>query len=233
MTSEMYTRHARDYDKAIADNIYNALLERPNMLCMLPELENKHVLDLGCGSGIYAQEFIRQGAKVTAVDLSQEMIDIVREKLSSEVKAYAADISLGLPQESDNTYDVVICPLAMHYVENPLPLFKEVKRVLKPSGQFFFSTHHPIADYSVSPSGNYFKRELITEKWDTIGHPVAVSYYRRPLSEWFEALLHADLHVVRFQEGRPDERMKTVAPDAYQKLSTRPSFIFFACKPNS
>ena len=200
------------------------------MLAMLPSLEGKHILDLGCGPGVYCQEFIRQEATVTAVDLSQDMINLVQEKLGNTVNAYPADISFGLPQEADNTYDLVICSLAIHYIEEPLQLLSDIKRVLKPNGQFYFSTQHPFNDFSVSPSGNYFKRELITEEWNTIGKPVVVSYYRRPLSEWFDTLSQAELQVVRLHEGKPAETMKAVAPETYQALSMQPGFIFFVCE---
>ena len=78
MPAPMYTNHASDYDKAITNNIFNAHLERPSMLAMLPELKGKKILDLGCGPGAYADYFISQGATVTAIDVSPEMIDIVK-----------------------------------------------------------------------------------------------------------------------------------------------------------
>ncbi|WP_422139290.1 class I SAM-dependent DNA methyltransferase [Endozoicomonas sp. ALC020] len=226
----MYEKFARDYEKAIIDNIYNGHLERPSLIAMLPELGGKSVLDLGCGPGVYAEYLINQGAKVTAIDASLEMVEIVKEKLGDNVRTYAQDISLGLPEEKEASYDVIICPLTVHYIEDLSVLFGDVKRLLKNGGVFIFSTHHPIVDFEVSSSGNYFQRELITEEWDTVGHPVGVSFYRRSLTEWFESLAAADLCVTHLSEGKPSERMKSLCAESYKKLSTTPNFIFFKCE---
>ncbi|WP_236631540.1 class I SAM-dependent DNA methyltransferase [Endozoicomonas numazuensis] len=226
----MYEQFARDYEKAITDNIYNGNLERPSLIAMLPELAEKSVLDLGCGPGVYAEYLISHGATVTAVDASQEMVEIVREKFGEAVKTYAQDLSLGLPEEKDASYDVIICPLTVHYIEDVSVFFGDVKRLLKQGGVFIFSTHHPVVDFEVSPSGNYFQRELITEEWDTVGHPVEVSFYRRSLTEWFESLASAGLCVTNLSEGKPSERMKSLCADSYKRLSTTPNFIFFKCE---
>ena len=228
----MYTRHAHDYDRAISDNIYNAHLERPSMLSMLPDLRGKRILDLGCGPGAYVEHLLKADATVTAVDRSTEMIGIINEKFGDSVTAYTADISQGLPLEEDNSFDLVICPLTVHYIEDVLPLFREVNRVLKPDGGFYFSTHHPLVDFEVSPSGNYFMCEVITEEWDTTGHPVTVSFYRRSLTEWFDVISAANLHVTRLFEGQPSAEMESIEPEAFRRLSRNPNFIFFACKPN-
>ncbi|OED43458.1 hypothetical protein ACH42_10050 [Endozoicomonas sp. (ex Bugula neritina AB1)] len=45
MADEMYTLYSREYEEAIADNVYNAHLERPSMLSMLPDLKGQRVLD--------------------------------------------------------------------------------------------------------------------------------------------------------------------------------------------
>ena len=127
------------------NNVYNAHLERPSMLSMLPELKGKTVLDLGCGPGVYAEYLLNQGATVTASDISPEMVDIVRLKFDGKVPAYIQDLSHGLPNEHDNAYDVIICPLTIHYIEDLTIIFNDVNRTLKAGGSFFFSTHHPLA----------------------------------------------------------------------------------------
>ena len=217
--------------KAITNNIYNAHLERPSMLSMLPKLEGKKILDLGCGPGVYAEYFIRQGATVTAIDVSAEMVEIVKQKFGEQVTAYVADLSLGLPKEPDQSYDLVVCPLAVHYFNDMSCFLNDVKRVLKSDGAFYFSTHHPMVDFQSSPSGNYFCREQITEEWDTVGHPVQVQFYRRSLTELFGSIASSGMHVSSLSEGAPSEEMKTISPKSYEHLSRNPNFIFLECKP--
>lgn len=231
MPAPMYTVHARDYDKAIANNIFNAHLERPSMQAMLPKLANKKILDLGCGPGAYTEYFLEHGATVTAIDISQEMVDIVKGKFGEQVNVYAADLSQGMPKEPDSTYDLVVCPLTVHYFEDLSFFLSDVKRVLKSDGTFYFSTHHPIVDFESSPSGDYFSRELIIEEWDTIGHPVQVQFYRRSLSEIFASIANAGLYVSSMSEGAPSTEMKKISPEHYKHLSQNPNFIFMECKP--
>ncbi|WP_026970767.1 class I SAM-dependent methyltransferase [Aliagarivorans marinus] len=229
MSAPMYHQFASQYAEAVQDNIYNALLERPSMQAMLPALQGKRVLDLACGSGIYSEYFLAQGAQVTAVDLSEPFVAMVKARFADQLQAYAADMGQGLPQEADNSFDVVVCPLAIHYLEDLQPLFNDIRRILKPGGQFFFSTHHPLVDFEVSPSGNYFQRELIVEEWDTIGQPVEVQFYRRSLTELFAAIAQAGMVVANLSEGKPAEAMKERDPECYQRLSTHPNFLFVEC----
>ncbi|MHC4873717.1 MAG: SAM-dependent methyltransferase, partial [Planctomycetota bacterium] len=65
MSNKMYSQHAKEYDEAVRGNLYNSLYERPSLLSMLPSLEGLSVLDMGCGSGVYAEELLERGASVT------------------------------------------------------------------------------------------------------------------------------------------------------------------------
>ncbi|WP_087025580.1 class I SAM-dependent methyltransferase [Thaumasiovibrio subtropicus] len=230
MSGEMYSRYAGEYDQAIQDNIYNALLERPSLQALLGCVKDKKVLDLGCGSGIYIQYLLDSGAKhVTGIDLSESMLAVARTRLPESVLLYAQDLSVGLPQEADSQYDCVICPLAVHYLEDLSPIMVSIERVLKPGGIFVFSTHHPLVDFEVSPSGNYFSVERIVEEWDTIGKPVEVQFYRRSLTSLLQSVFEAGMLVSGLTEGKPAEAMKEVDEARYRHLSTNPNFIFVRC----
>lgn len=230
MKGLMYSKFAHDYDAAVQHNIYNAHLERPSLQAMLPNLTNKHVLDLGCGSGVYAKYLLENSAKVTAIDASSEMIDIVNAKFGQKLTAYTQDLSLGLPSEKSDSYDVVICPLTIHYIADLSLLFNDINRVLKSGGCFVFSTHHPLVDIESSLSGDYFERELVTEVWDTIGEPVEVKFYRRSLTELFNFISQANLCAVELSEGKPSEAMKEISLERYNHLSKKPNFIFIKCR---
>jgi len=230
MFNPMYSEHADEYAAAIRDNSYNAFYERPSLLALLPELKDKAVLDLGCGPGVYSEYLLNQGARVTAVDRSPEMVTLVQQKLGDAVNCYEQDLARGLPQEADAAYDLAICPLAIHYLEDFTPLFRDVKRTLKPGGLFVFSTHHPFVDYPFSPSGNYFLTEKIVDEWNTVGRPVQVEFYRRPLSAILQPVLEAGMTLVELSEGKPDPRLEQSDPESFQKLSTEPGFLFVKCQ---
>ncbi|WP_087112769.1 class I SAM-dependent methyltransferase [Parendozoicomonas haliclonae] len=227
----MYSEYAEQYDQAVQDNIYNAHFERPSLQALLPEIRGLNVLDLGCGTGVYAQYLLDQGADaVTCIDYSEAMVDLVRSKLGEKVTAYAQDISLGLPQEETGSYDLIICPLVLHYLEDLNPLFQDVYRVLKPGGVMVFSMHHPLADFEYSQTGNYFDRELVTQEWDTVGKPLEVKFYRRSLSELTDAITSSGLVITRISEGQVSDKVKELSESAYNFLSRNPNFIFVRCQ---
>lgn len=236
MKSDMYSTFANEYDDVIQDNIYNANLERPTLQSMLPTLVNLSVVDLGCGSGVYAQYLLSQGAaKVTCIDYAEEMVQLVTRKaelagVNNIVDAYAQDLSKGLPNEIDASADLVISPLMVHYLEDLNPLFVDVHRILKTGGSFVFSTHHPFADFECSKSGNYFERELVQQEWDTVGKPVQVKFYRRSLTEITNALTQNGLVITQISEGEVDEKVKNIDSETYNYLSNNPNFIFVKCQ---
>lgn len=232
----MYSTFAMAYDKAIQDNIYNAHLERPTLQSMLPELMNSKVLDLGCGSGIYTQYLLEQGAAaVTCIDFSQAMIELVIKRTRAldttrQVVAYAQDLSKGLPKEQDESVDLAISPLMVHYLEDLNVFFADVYRVLKAGGEFVFSTHHPFADFECSLSGNYFECEHIHQEWNTVGTPVPVQFYRRSLMEITDALTRNGFVISQISEGIVDKKVKEMDSETYEYLSKHPNFIFMKCK---
>lgn len=229
--SEMYTKHAVKYAEVVKDNIYNALLERPSTMALLGDLQGKDVIDMGCGSGEYAQWLLEQSVgRLTCIDISEEMIDLVKNKFGLNVHAYCQNLSQGLPLEKDNIADVIVCPLVLHYIENLTPVFESVCRVLKPGGYIVFSTHHPFADFECSESGNYFNRELVEEEWDTVGTPVKVQFYRRSLTEISEAVTNSGLLISKISEGMIDEKAKDLSESTYNHLKNNPNFIFFRCE---
>ena len=230
MKSEMYSKYAKEYDAVVKNNIYNAYLERPSLQALMGDVKSLDVLDLGCGSGIYAEYLIQQGSKkITCIDFSANMIELVKNKLGDRVSAYVQDLTVGLPKEKSNSADIIICPLVLHYIEDISTLFREVHRVLKVGGKMVFSTHHPFADFECSTTGNYYERELITQDWDTIGKPVSVTFYRRSLTELLNAVTMNGLVITELSEGQVSAKAKDISLETYLYLSKNPNFIFVKC----
>ena len=204
MKNSMYNEHASEYARVTKDNTFNAHFERPSLISLFPELQGKSVLDLGCGPGEYFKFLLNEKCShITAIDVSQSMVKIVKERYGGKVNSYKQNLNMGIPKEKDSIYDLVVSSLTIHYIKNIFFLFKEVYRVLKKNGSFVFSTHHPILDFSYSKSVDYFKTEKLNQTWNTIGRPVEVSFYRRPLSITFNALTEAGFYITYVSEGKP------------------------------
>lgn len=111
---------------------------------LLPTLEGKRVVDLGCGFGWFARWAREHGAAhVLGLDLSEKMIARAKADTNDPAIEYViADLEqIHLPEAS---FDFAYSSLAFHYVENLERLAKTIYRTLIPGGRLIFTIEHPI-----------------------------------------------------------------------------------------
>lgn len=99
----------------------------------LPDLKGKNLLDVGCGTGLYSIRAYSRGATVTGLDISENMLNIAREKAklsSAPINFILGDMD-NMPF-NDNLFDAVISITAFEFSKNPKNTLKEILRVLKP-----------------------------------------------------------------------------------------------------
>jgi ArsR family transcriptional regulator len=92
--------------------------------------------DLGIGDGMLTLILAETAEKVTAVDLSPEMLAALRSRAKQQgianIETVEGDIEdLPLP---DASHDVVVMSQALHHVNDPDKALREAKRVLVPGG---------------------------------------------------------------------------------------------------
>ena len=57
---------------------FNDCIETPILLAMIPEVDGKRVLDIGCGMGQHAKQYSDMGAEsVLGIDISEKMLATV------------------------------------------------------------------------------------------------------------------------------------------------------------
>ena len=104
----------------------------------------RHVLDVGCGTGVVAITAARQGAITTGADLTPELID--QAKHSSEISRVTIDWRVAdveaLPFD-DGSFDFVLSQFGHMFAPRPAVAISEMLRVLKPGGTIAFSTWPP------------------------------------------------------------------------------------------
>lgn len=105
-------------------------------------LAGARVADVGCGGGLLAESLARRGARVTAIDLAPEMIDVAR--LHAAGAGLAIDYRLcsleALLQESADGFDVVCCLEMIEHVPHPERLVRDLAGLLRPGGALFLSS---------------------------------------------------------------------------------------------
>lgn len=104
-------------------------------------ISGKRVLEIGVGTGKNIS-FYPKGAKITAVDFSQRMLERARTKarrLRARVDFRIADVQ-HLPYP-DGSFDVAVATFVFCSVPDPVQGLREVRRVLKPGGQILLLEH--------------------------------------------------------------------------------------------
>jgi SAM-dependent methyltransferase len=216
-----YEGIASKYAETVDTKPWNAYYERPAVISLLPSLINAKVLDAGCGSGWYAEYLLSRGAAVTAFDVNLEFVSLTRERVGARARVLRADLAEPLDFAVDGEFDLVVCPLVMHYLKDWQPVFSEFHRILQPHGVLVFSTHHPFMDWKLFNKEDYFAVELLEDEWD-IGK---VRFYRRPLTAISQALDSAGFFIERLLEPQPTEDFRRVHPEGYERLTKNPWFL--------
>ena len=100
-----------------------------------------HVLEIGCGTGNLTRTLLARGARVTAIDLNPEMLDVAQEKLSNvagqcELHEMAAvEIADRFPTEH---FDAIATTLALSEMsaEEQTYVLSAAYRIVRPGGRF-------------------------------------------------------------------------------------------------
>ena len=135
-----YDRWARVYD-------YDAnplpALEDPHVREALGDVRAREVVDLGCGTGRHTEWLVAAGARVTAVDFSEAMLEQARRKVpAADVRFIVHDRHEPLPLD-DASFDAVVSGLVLEHLRDLDAFFAEAHRVLRPQGRAVVSAMHP------------------------------------------------------------------------------------------
>ncbi|HIW75819.1 MULTISPECIES: methyltransferase domain-containing protein [Gordonibacter] len=151
------TRNAVDAVPGEAkDKLFNVAAEIKNTFHefgapLPPLLEGCTVVDLCCGSGrdtYLAAQLVGPGGRVIGVESNEARLGIARKYLDKEMKQFGfaeANVELvhGVPEDlsfiPDDTVDVVISNCTFNLSPDKAAYIAEVKRVLKPQGEWYFT----------------------------------------------------------------------------------------------
>lgn len=89
------------------------------------------VLDFGAGTGLLSTAIAPFVAQVTALDMSSNMLAVLREKNVPNIKTLEKDIFTGL----DESYQLIVSSMAMHHVEDTQGLLRAFAHALTPGGE--------------------------------------------------------------------------------------------------
>ena len=107
------------------------------LLKRIEHLEAQSVLDAGCGTGAFSRRWCEAGCRVTALDLSEEML--AQARLNEAAQAYICGDIEALPLP-DASVDLVRNIHAVQWCSDLSLGLRELLRVTRPGGHVAFST---------------------------------------------------------------------------------------------
>ncbi|MEE9170040.1 MAG: class I SAM-dependent methyltransferase [bacterium] len=141
---EGYDRWAASYGEELTAV---QVLESPILVELIPDVKDRRVLDLGCGTGRVSELAMAHGAKITVgVDLSREMLQRAVGSTKSTKSFWLAGDGLHLPFVSES-FDVIICALTMGHLRDIEGGLAQIHRVLRLGGTLLLSDFHPYATF--------------------------------------------------------------------------------------
>jgi ubiquinone/menaquinone biosynthesis C-methylase UbiE len=203
-----YNKIASEYDHFERSAITLWKVGYPEVCNYLGKIKGKTILDYGCGSGVFSRFLHKSGAKVTGVDVSENMIGIAKESKPAGI-AYHRITSAKMDFLKEVVFDYVVS----NFVLCTLPSRKEIKkvldeiyRVLKENGLFVFMNSN--WDRSNGKEFNSFRMELCEDlrsgkKVMAIiksNPPIVLNDYFWSVEDYFEMLEQSGFHIRDFSE---------------------------------
>ncbi|MEK6256241.1 MAG: class I SAM-dependent methyltransferase, partial [Chloroflexota bacterium] len=139
MSDDAYRNFAKWYDRLFEP--MNSGLRKLGFKLYRPSAEMK-VLDVGCGTGIHLEYYLKAGCKIFGIDPSEAMLGLARARLGQDAKLQHGSAT-EMPYQ-DGQFDLVYCMLALHEMDPDIrtEVAAEMKRVVKSDGRILWIDFH-------------------------------------------------------------------------------------------
>ena len=224
-------------------NFGKVFVTAPNLLRVLGNVEDKDVLELGCGNGYWLRLLARAGAKTTGIDLAENQIAAARswdDPMTSTIDYRIGDVSkdMGLQGKFDITFFEHVL-LEIPSKDELYIAVQNAANTLKEGGVLFISDIHPFAPSSrpdnlrVADDFNYFNSgapfEIQSKRVD--GEIIYYKDVHWTLSDLAGAITDAGLKITEIIEPIPSVEDAEKYPDELgYRLSTPMAIMIKAIK---
>src|SRR5581483_524835 len=183
---EAYDRWSSTYD---ADVNLTRDLDQAVTRELLTNSHFQSVLELGCGTGKNTIFLAHIGEKVFAIDFSEGMLRIARQKrIAGNVMFCVTDVTKPWPFAAALT-DLVACNLVLEHVEDLSHVFFQASRALIKGGHLFINELHPFRQYEGKKARFERGREIIE-----------IASFVHHISDFLDAADENGLALERFRE---------------------------------
>ena len=147
--SDFFEARLDGYDAHMLRNIESAEEFYPFTAACLPRIPECRILDLGCGTGLELEYYLQRNpdANITGIDLSQGMLDALREKFANRnitlIQGSYFDVPFG-----EACFDGAVSVESLHHFpqEAKIPLYTKLCRALKPGSAFILTDYFSLTD---------------------------------------------------------------------------------------
>ncbi|MFZ5954938.1 MAG: class I SAM-dependent methyltransferase [Nanoarchaeota archaeon] len=212
---------------------YNEMLEMPAVLEMLGNVKGKKVLDFGCGTGIYTKILKEKGANIKGFDISPQMLKIAKDYVSNvEFK-----LGSGYKIPFNEKFDIAFASLVMHHMKDWDKVFGQLKKVLKPKGEFIFSISNPVAEITkksedknplIRKFERYFEERKIFGYWRNIlknkKTKIKMPIYHKTYETIIKTIVKNNFEIIDYKDCFPSQKSKKLFPNEYKFALNYPYF---------
>ncbi len=213
-------------------------------LNLIPEIEGKTFLEIGCGSGRSIKYLADKGAKkIFGLDISSVQLKEAENFNKEAIAQNKVELLKGKMEDKleIDPVDVVFSVYAIGWTPDPEATLKNIYSYLKPGGMFIWSWDHTLFTDVQYEEGKYVvtyayhdEKPLAIKNWKKEGTTAHITY--RKTSTWFQLLKDAGLEIVGYHEPKPKDLSRgSDDPKKYysiQKAEKVPASFIFVCKKN-
>jgi len=222
---------------------HRIVLLNPVLHQLLDSVKGKKILDAGCGEGYLSRFLAKQGAFVTGVDFSEEMLAIARERTKPALGIrYVHGNCENMDFLDIESFDIIVSNMVLQDLSDHKAALRSMYRVLVDRGHLIFSISHPC--FSTPNSGwvrdnrgeklywkvdKYFEEGAFEQAWPpNTGEGLLL--FHRTLSTYLKALLNVGFELLDVVEPKPSEEMLSRYPEFRNDLRMSHFIVFKAIK---
>lgn len=139
--AEYYGQQSHSYVNKVRDKTAyrRAISERERDFVLKHLTPGAKVLEIGCGPGFFTRELVKHAETVLATDISQEMVDAVRENIDApNLTTACVDVNELHQLPHYGEYDTVVCMRVLCHVDDASVALSQVRGAAHPDGNVLF-----------------------------------------------------------------------------------------------
>lgn len=166
---------------------------------VLADIAADSIIELGCGTGKNTAWLASKAAHVTAIDLSEEMMQKAKEKMQLPNVVFQ-QFDITQPWSfTQRKADLITCSLILEHIENLEVVFEQVSSYLKENGHFYICELHPCKQYSGSKA-----------RFETTDGTQVLQCFTHHITDFLTAAAENDLSLVQLNEWFDDDDRSTL-----------------------